>query len=559
MGTKQSHIHKLDTVSKRVQFLAEEFPDRELFVFYEGEKRDSYTAKLLLQLAGKFAYRLRHQYGFKRNDIIANSLPNSPERLITDLGIILAGCTAMNVSILLADGSDFFRSAKNSRCGGVVLRPEEGAAAWRLVKQYVTKERGDGAADLSYGEVPDLHLAIYATRNTTGTSGHFLEDLRASNEEVFVEPNIVPDDLLYIFATSGSTGYSKLIPRTHFEIIDLWVPIYNMNLENHVLYSDRSLGWAGGFPFGTYCNGDKRVLLDWFDGHGARGGEDMWRAITKDQCTFAVILPLDFDNLHKYILNSGDSDYKLKILATGGQPVKRNQIGNMLTVAEQVMLAYGSTEALYISYALLKDTNVEDFLCGKPFSGMSVRIVNESGQNCKPRETGTVHLKGKTVFKGFFNRLENPDPNTAKSFTKDGWFDTEDVGYYDESENIYILGRTKDTIIHGIAVLYPGWLEAKILTHPDILDACVVPVTDPVLYHNICACVKVAEGSGLTEQKLKQFCEKIFLSDLEYESTPMPKYFVIMDNFPKTFTGKPDKRVLTAMAEEKFGYKESKP
>lgn len=84
-----------EAIPHRLQYLAEHFPQRELFVFYNGAIRSPYTSLQLFQLAGKFANRLRHVYGFHRHDIIANTLPNSPERLVTDLGIAMAGCTCM--------------------------------------------------------------------------------------------------------------------------------------------------------------------------------------------------------------------------------------------------------------------------------------------------------------------------------------------------------------------------------------------------------------------------------------------------------------------------------
>lgn len=84
---------------------------------------------------------------------------------------------------------------------------------------------------------------------------------------------------------------------------------------------------------------------------------------------------------------------------------------------------------------------------------------------------------GKSVFKGFFNRLEGPDQSVPACFTQDGWLDIDDTGCLDEDGNVYILGRTKDTINFGSIVVYPGWLESKILTIPDVADACIVPVS----------------------------------------------------------------------------------
>lgn len=95
MGGIVSSMNDLDTLPKRLQYLSEEDPNKELYVFYNRSVRDSYTSRELFILAGRFAHRLRQQ-GFQKGDVIANTLPNSPERLITDVGIVMAGCVTMN-------------------------------------------------------------------------------------------------------------------------------------------------------------------------------------------------------------------------------------------------------------------------------------------------------------------------------------------------------------------------------------------------------------------------------------------------------------------------------
>lgn len=98
MGNKVAAMSSLDTVPERVRYLSEVAPHKELFVFYDGYQRSAYTASDVDLLAGRFATKLR-QRGFQRGDIVANTLPNSPERVVTDLGIILAGCVAMNSQV----------------------------------------------------------------------------------------------------------------------------------------------------------------------------------------------------------------------------------------------------------------------------------------------------------------------------------------------------------------------------------------------------------------------------------------------------------------------------
>uniref|UniRef100_A0A0B7AZB3 AMP-dependent synthetase/ligase domain-containing protein n=1 Tax=Arion vulgaris TaxID=1028688 RepID=A0A0B7AZB3_9EUPU len=547
----------LDTIPKRINFLVENYPDRELFVFYQGGTRDPYTPKRLYPLAGKFAYRLRQKYGFQRNDVIANTLPNSPERLITDLGITLAGCVCLNAQILLADGSDFFQCSKNSRCRGIVLQPEEDVAAWRLLKSYVTGDVSSLVTELSCASTPDLTSAILVSRKSDGLRKPLLEDLRYSDDEVFVDSTISPDDLLYIFTTSGSTGYSKLVPRTHTEGIALAANMQSVrdNSANKevVLFSDRLLGWPVSFSYYTYCIGEKRVLLDWFDASGAIKGDELWETICKEKCNIICLFPLELSKILEYIATTGKTISKVHTLATGAQPLNKSHLASMLSIAEQIIVVYGSTETGTMCSGTINNEDVDDYFCGKPVDGVQVKVVDEKGEICPSHKTGTVLVKASCAFTGYLDTLENTDPNTIKCFTKDGWFNTEDSGYLDEQDNLYVLGRQKDVILYGSHVIYPAWLEKKIAQHPNVDEACVLPVPDPIMFHNICACVKKVAGSDLTADNLKMYCESIFVADIESDTTPVPKLFMIFDSFPRTATGKLDKQKLRKMAEEKFG------
>ncbi|XP_005091513.3 3-[(3aS,4S,7aS)-7a-methyl-1,5-dioxo-octahydro-1H-inden-4-yl]propanoyl:CoA ligase [Aplysia californica] len=225
----------------------------------------------------------------------------------------------------------------------------------------------------------------------------------------------------------------------------------------------------------------------------------------------------------------------------------------MLKIFKKIYVAYGSTEGGAVSVNELTEANMEDFCTGKPVDENNVRVVNKDQQHCKPREMGTIHARGPGVFTGYFNKLEDTDKNTAKAFTADGWFKMEDNGFYDEQGNLYVLGREKDIIMYGSFVVYPGWLEKKIMTHPDVADVVVVPVSDPVLFHDICACVKPVKEKTLNGENLREFCQKIFITSSEAASTPVPKYFMILESFPETLTGKPNKQILAKMAEERFG------
>ncbi|CAG5130544.1 unnamed protein product, partial [Candidula unifasciata] len=230
-----------------------------------------------------------------------------------------------------------------------------------------------------------------------------------------------------------------------------------------------------------------------------------------------------------------------------------DQFHSYYAVAREVSMLYGSTEAGFIAYGIVEENKAKDYFCGQVAPGFKVRIVDADNKECRIGQVGTIHVKGRAVFRGYLNRVENPDPKTLLAFTKDGWLNTDDSGYFDEDGNLYVLGRLKDVIIFGATFVYPGWLEPKITQHPAISEACIVPVSDPVLYHNICAIVKPVDGSDLSVQQLETICRDIFLTDEDTEGTPVPKFYLILRDFPQTATGKVDRKVLQKMAEDKFG------
>ena len=90
--------------------------------------------------------------------------------------------------------------------------------------------------------------------------------------------------------------------------------------------------------------------------------------------------------------------------------------------------------------------------------------------------TKILLFSGPRVFTGFFNRQETPDPTTAQAFTLDGWYRTDDFGWFNADGTLYALGRAKDVISRDGIHLYPGWLEAKIIQHQDVLEAVILPV-----------------------------------------------------------------------------------
>ncbi|XP_059169832.1 putative acyl--CoA ligase YdaB [Physella acuta] len=559
MSALVNSMQDLDTISKRLKYLSEAAPEKELFVFYSEDGRRALTALEVYQMSGRFANRLK-QEGFQRHDVVCNTLPNSPERVITDLGILFAGCTPMNAHALLADGSDLFHVLKVSKCRAVIVSDEANSNAHKVLQPFCKSDSPHVFNALHHKDLPSLTSTIVVSRKSEWSRPAFLDLVRSPDLETFVE-TVGPSDLAMIFCTSGSTGYSKLVARTHTEVFQLniaWSLKMNPGqsvshpLENtEKRFDDRQLGWIGGYPWATFSNGDSRVLLDVFQ--KPCSVKVKWDACIKEKCVTLSLFSREVDPVFTYASSQGTLGQKMVII-TGGQPLPKPQLSKMLKLADEIFLAYGSTEVMFVSTLFIRDGDYEPFNCGKTGPECEVKVVNASGEVCGPKEFGTIYVRGQFVLKKYFNQLDEPGQQTTKAFTSDGWFNMDDYGCLDEDGRLFVVGRNNDVIMYGAFVVYPGWIEKKILEHPEIHDVFVVPVSDPELYHRICACVKLSAGSQLTTEDLRRYIDSLF-STTQREMTPVPDFIMLLKDLPVTNTGKPSRTEIRQMAEEKFGNK----
>nr|KAG5711153.1 hypothetical protein BaRGS_004797 [Batillaria attramentaria] len=117
-----------DTVNKKLLYWSKTQPDKPAFIFHDPatatNKRLVFTRADIFTMASRYAAILRRE-GIRQGDVVCNTLPNSPERLLTDLGIMLAGAVAMNSMVFLSDGADFVGSIRRGRCVAVIVDPKE--------------------------------------------------------------------------------------------------------------------------------------------------------------------------------------------------------------------------------------------------------------------------------------------------------------------------------------------------------------------------------------------------------------------------------------------------
>ncbi|KKA29132.1 hypothetical protein TD95_002340 [Thielaviopsis punctulata] len=111
---------------------------------------------------------------------------------------------------------------------------------------------------------------------------------------------------------------------------------------------------------------------------------------------------------------------------------------------------------------------------GRLVPNMEAKIIDEEGNEVKDGESGELLVRGPNVFPGYLNL-----PHLNKDiFTDDGFLHTGDVVYKNKQDVLYVTDRAKELIKYKGFQVAPAELEGILISHPDIIDACVFGVVD---------------------------------------------------------------------------------
>ncbi|MBA0788062.1 hypothetical protein Gotri_026954 [Gossypium trilobum] len=158
------------------------------------------------------------------------------------------------------------------------------------------------------------------------------------------------------------------------------------------------------------------------------------------------------------------------------------------------LLASGST------VIVLSKFEMHDML--STIENMEAKVVDpDSGKALNVNQTGELRLRGPSVMKGYFS---NPEATTS-TLDSDGWLRTGDLCYIDEDGFVFIVDRLKELIKYKGYQVPPAELEALLLSHPEILDAAVIPFPDREVGQFPMAYVVRKPGSNLSETGVMDF------------------------------------------------------
>jgi acyl-coenzyme A synthetase/AMP-(fatty) acid ligase len=165
-----------------------------------------------------YLFSFQKLYGIRRGDLVVNTLPNSPKRVVCEAGIMLSGAASVNGQCLMADGSDLLRTLRVSRAKAIVVDPDVSGSPWNVLRHHVTL--GNDGIVTSSPSLPDLKK-VYVVRRVEGRGPGDLLATLESRRSFFKADDVTPNDVITVMTTSGSTGFSKLVVSTHANYVRL--------------------------------------------------------------------------------------------------------------------------------------------------------------------------------------------------------------------------------------------------------------------------------------------------------------------------------------------------
>ncbi len=258
------------------------------------------------------------------------------------------------------------------------------------------------------------------------------------------------------------------------------------------------------------------------------------QAVAEEKCTSLYGVPTMF------IAELNDpsfDEWDLSSLRTGimaGSPCPEETMKQVIERmgADQVSICYGMTETSPVSAQTSVDDSVERRVStiGRVHPHVEVKIVDpETGATLPRGETGEFCTRGYSVMLGYWNDPEK----TAETIDDEKWMHTGDLGVMDEQGYLNITGRIKDVVMRGGENIYPREIEEFLMRHPDILDVQVIGVPDAKYGEEVAAWIRMKpNATPLDAAAVREY------SAGRLAHYKIPRYVLLVDDFPMTITGK---------------------
>lgn len=475
----------------------------------------------LVSRASRLAAAMVQQFGLQRGDRVAIAMKNAPNYLEILYGVWIAGLAAVPMN------------AKLHRNEFRFMLEHSGAKLC-----FATKDLASDLSALS-SELPEILAVIDVSSDEYG---------RLLQSEPLACVPVEPDEMAWLFYTSGTTGRPKGAMLTHRNLLTMtlcyFVDVDAATAQDHWLHAAPMSHGSGLYNIPTLAAGGCQVIPE----SGQFDPEEIFKLLpqTPNLCFFAA--PTMVKRLEQAAAGQDIDSRNLKTVVYGGGPMYVADLkAAMARFGPAFVQIYGQGESPMTITALGRGDHLdsenpryEERLAsvGQPQTSVEVMIADENGDPLAIGEVGEVLARGPSVMPGYWQ-----NPEASLSTLRDGWLHTGDVGTLDEDGYLTLKDRSKDVIISGGSNIYPREVEEVLLRHPAVLECSVVGLPHADWGEEVVAFVVARPDAGVTEAGLDELCLA------EIARFKRPKKYRFLEGLPKNNYGKVLKTELRKLIE----------
>jgi acyl-CoA synthetase len=354
-----------------------------------------------------------------------------------------------------------------------------------------------------------------------------------------------PDRIVYLAFTSGTTGTPKGVmhsSNTLFANARAMVADWHHDsstillslspLSHHIAIVAIAQAMAAGMELVVNQPPQGMTPLDW---------------IVETRATYVMGVPTHAMDILAELRRRGLPQLgKVKTFYMAGSVIPREVAQAFLDRGVTPQNVYGMSENSSHQYTLPSDSP-ETIVgtCGKSCAAYEIRLFDQENPDIEvPQgQVGEIGGRGACLMLGYFDNQRA----TEDSFNRGGWFMSGDLGRFDTNGNLEIVGRKKDLIIRGGHNIHPARIEELAMRHKSVARCAAFAVADERLGEKVCLSVIWHEGES-DDQRPEADAMLAHLHAEGLSKYDMPEYFIAMDAYPLTASGKILKRELVEWA-----------
>ena len=502
---RREHLNAMRTIGDLIRYWAGTTPDAPAIA--APNRRDMSYGELSTLTEG-MAHQLAGA-GFGPTSRLAVVHPGGAEMMTTVLGIV--NCAIAVPMSAAVTASEFAVYIEAGQIDGVLADIRLDTAI-----REVAAERRLPVIDVRGGHDGDA-------------AGTIALDLPTTVPPPGLSP--VPDDIAFVFGTSGTTRAPKLVPLRHRHMV-------SRSESTAVLHelgaNDRC--WNQNRLF--LCSGISNACTALYAGGCVAHPDDKDRfdlnAFFASLRTFRPTWYVASYNFNMSVCNALKAEpsriagHGLRFIRTTSghlDPTVTAELERIFAVP--VIEAYSSTESGRICGNPLPPRRRKPGTVGPATLHSEVAVVDDQGAPLANGESGEVVVRGSNVFDGY---ADNPAVN-ATAFFGD-WYRTGDVGFFDDDGYLTLVGRIKEMINRGGQKIAPVEIDESLLDHPAVADAASCALLHPTLGEIVGAAVVLSPGARATEREILAYlCDRL----APYK---WPRHVTFVERIPRGPSGK---------------------